>query len=236
MPPPLAVRDLCVDVAGRRSLDELTLELPAPAVAVVGPAGAGKTTLLKSLCGLVPYRGEVRLDGEPLPRDGKGLRRAREAFGFVFQGDALFDDKTALDNVAFPLTRRGVDLPEAVERARAALAAVGLVEAASILPERMSGGMRKRLGIARALVSRPRVLLADDPLAGLDPAAGDRIVDLLAGAAELLVVAASDLGPFERLCSWTVALAGGRVAYAGPTGALAGTARLDAIYAGQDAA
>src|SRR5438445_12185494 len=98
----IAVRELTVDLGGRRVVCGITCDFQAPGTVVVGPAGSGKTTLLKALCGLVPAEGTITVGDSPLPRDAEGLKRARQAFGFVFQSDALFDDRTALDNVAFP--------------------------------------------------------------------------------------------------------------------------------------
>ena len=150
---------------------------------VLGPAGAGKTTLLKCLAGLTrPAAGQVRWDGADawaLPEAARVA--ARRALGMVFQTDALFDSRPVLENVAFPLLRRGVPRAEALVRARALLAAVGLAGAEALGVEQLSGGMRKRVGLARALVAEPEVLLADDPLAGLDPASEATVLALLLG-------------------------------------------------------
>ncbi len=164
------------------ALDGVSLEVaPGTKVVIWGPAGSGKTTLLKALAGLHrPSSGHVEW-GE---RDISGLtaaqRRERQAeFGMVFQSDALFDSMTVLGNVLLPLEKRGVPAAEARERANEALHRVGLFAAASKHPEALSGGMKKRCGVARAIVSRPSVLLADDPFAGLDPATEASIAELL---------------------------------------------------------
>ena len=167
---------------------------PGTRALVLGRSGAGKTTLLKALAGLVPSsEGSVRWDGQEVARLSAAERRARQAaFGMVFQTDALFDSLTVRENVLLPLRNRGVGPEEAEARAREVLQAVGLREAANALPERLSGGMKKRAGIARALAARPSVLLADDPFAGLDPGTARQVARVLlevAGSGTLLVVA-----------------------------------------------
>jgi phospholipid/cholesterol/gamma-HCH transport system ATP-binding protein len=186
---------LTVRRGARGVLREVSCVLPHGSRALVlGRSGAGKTTLLKALAGLVPANeGSVRWDGQEVARLSAAERRTRQAaFGMVFQTDALFDSLTVRENVLLPLRNRGVSPAEAEARAGEVLEAVGLREAANALPERLSGGMKKRAGIARALAARPRVLLADDPFAGLDPGTARQVARVLldvAGSGTLLVVA-----------------------------------------------
>jgi phospholipid/cholesterol/gamma-HCH transport system ATP-binding protein len=227
----LSVRDLSVSLGGRDVISNVNLEIRSPGIVVVGSAGCGKTTLLKALCGLVEIRGTIAVDGQPLPSEGIALDEARRAFGFVFQSDALFDDRSVLSNVMFPLLRRGTDETEALREARKVLRSVGLSDAEASLPEQLSGGMKKRLGIARAIVARPPILLADDPIAGLDPGTSGRIVDLLSRGAALKVVAASDPLPFAKMCPQLVGLDRlGRVAMEGPTLELARSPLLEKLF------
>ncbi len=196
----------CVLQAGSRAL-------------VLGRSGAGKTTLLKALAGLVPAaEGQVRWDGQEVARLSSAERRSRQAaFGMVFQTDALFDSLTVRENVLLPLRRRRVPPAEAEARATEVLLAVGLWEAAHVLPERLSGGMKKRAGIARALAARPSVLLADDPFAGLDPGTARQVARVLlevAGGGTLLV-AAPDAPPELPLPRWLY-LRDGRLVHDGP--------------------
>ena len=195
-----------VSFEGRRVLGPLSGCFGKGNLAIVGPSRSGKTTLMRAMVGLLrPSSGRVLVDGEDLARlDRDSLRRVRLRFGLVFQSDALFDSMDVLDNVMFPLRRRGIPAAEAKERAMQALASVGLDAQARTLPERLSGGMKKRLGLARAIVARPRYLLADDPLAGLDPGTARRMLDLLfglwSGEKGGLIIAAADGEPLQGRC------------------------------------
>lgn len=148
--------------------------------ALIGISGSGKTTLLSLLAGLEPpTRGRIRLLGQALDElddDARSdLRLA--SIGFVFQSFHLLPTLTALDNVAFPLRIRR--LPDADQRARAALAAVGLGERLTHKPSRLSGGEQQRVALARAFAGRPRILFADEPTGNLDFQSATQVIDLL---------------------------------------------------------
>lgn len=203
-----------------RALDQLSLSLlPGEHVLLCGAAGSGKTTLLKVLAGLVhPTSGDVRWDGAAVATLAGPERHRRQAsLGMVFQTDALFDSRTVLENVLLPLHNRGVPHGEARTRAEAALAAVGLSDAAGRRPETLSGGMRKRAGIARALVVGPELLFADDPLAGQDPATARSLCELLdrQAAGRTLVISSPEPPPVLALKRWWV-LEEGRLVHDGP--------------------
>ena len=174
----LHVRRLALSRPGF-SLGPLDLDVEAGhALLVFGPALAGKTALLKALVGLTPASGQVQLDGLELDLAAPvGLEKIRADVGMVFQNDALFDSLTVQENVGQPLRHRHVE--DADIRIAKALADVGLSDAASKLPEQLSGGMRKRAGLARALAADPGLLLVDEPLADLDPGTQLRIARLL---------------------------------------------------------
>ncbi len=149
---------------------------------LIGPAACGKSLLLKVLTGLViPDAGSVRMAGEEIVgRSDQSLGPIRSRIGMLFQNNALFDFLTVLENVAFPL-RRMFDLPEPEIRARAQerLASVGLAGFEDRLPSQLSGGQRKRVGVARAAITEAPILLYDEPAAGLDPVTSQRLFELL---------------------------------------------------------
>ncbi len=156
-------------------------------VAVMGPSGSGKSTLLHLIGGLdVPTGGRVRVGGEDLGRldDDRLTLLRRRRMGFIFQAFNLLDVLTAEENVALPLVIGGVPEAEANRRARAALELVGLEHRAGGLLGQLSGGERQRAAVARALVTEPLLLLADEPTGNLDSAAGHQVVTLLRNLAD----------------------------------------------------
>ncbi|MFN2565887.1 MAG: ABC transporter ATP-binding protein, partial [Gemmatimonadaceae bacterium] len=158
--------------AERPAVDDVSLEVRAgELVALVGASGSGKTTTLRIAAGYdQPDRGRVLLaDGRGGPQDITRLPPQRRGFGMVFQHYALFPHMTVGGNVAFGLEARGVRKRERLDRARSALAAVGLAGAAARPVQSLSGGEQQRVALARALVIEPRVLLLDEPLSNLDP-------------------------------------------------------------------
>jgi len=155
---------------------------PGEMVAIVGPSGSGKSTLLHLLGGLDrPDGGEVSIGGESLSgRRGADLAGFRNrTIGFVFQFHQLLPDFTALENVMLPGRIAGRDPGGTLERASALLEEVGLAERVDHFPNQLSGGERQRVALCRALALDPPLLLADEPTGNLDPASGERILDLL---------------------------------------------------------
>jgi phospholipid/cholesterol/gamma-HCH transport system ATP-binding protein len=190
----IQVRDLWKSFGDNQVLKGITLEIPKGTTYVVlGGSGSGKTVLMKHVIGLFkPDRGSVLVNGlEISTLEGKALTEARQVFGMVFQGAALFDSMTVFDNVAFPLTekgRRGRKPPEEI-RARVIekLKVVDLgEEVLNRWPSELSGGMRKRVALARALVSDPQVVLYDEPTTGLDPITTDYVDGMILNAKQKL--------------------------------------------------
>jgi phospholipid/cholesterol/gamma-HCH transport system ATP-binding protein len=151
----------------------VSLTIPQGQIAaIIGRSGGGKSVLLKHLIGLLrPDAGQVLVDGTDIGRlRGKALDTVREKFGVLFQGGALFDSMTVFDNVAFPLREKTrLTEPEIAERVAQRLDAVGLADMGHKFPAELSGGMRKRAALARALVQDPEIILFDEPTTGLDP-------------------------------------------------------------------
>jgi phospholipid/cholesterol/gamma-HCH transport system ATP-binding protein len=173
-----------VDFARQRVLREIRLDIPrGQTLAVIGESGCGKTVLLKTIIGLLrPTSGGVYIEDRNLAElSERELTRQRIRFGFLFQQAALFDSMTIAQNVAFPLRQHSQKSPEEIrEVILARLAEVGLPEdILSKKPAELSGGMRKRVGLARALALEPEIILYDEPTTGLDPIMSDVINELI---------------------------------------------------------
>ncbi len=195
----------------------LTIE-DGETLAILGKSGTGKTVTLKHILGLLyPDRGEVYVDGLRVDRAGrKELYALRRRFGYVFQGAALFDSMTVYENVALPLVEQKRYRDEEIRaRVRQALEMVDLAGTEALYPSELSGGMRKRVGIARAIVHAPEFLLYDEPTAGLDPVTADRINDLMLNLKENLdvtgVMVTHDLRSALRVADRLVLLDEGEV-------------------------
>ena len=222
-PPPadgvaLETRDLSVVFGERAVLDRVNLRIGRGEVFVVmGPSGCGKTTLLKVLVRLLaPTGGSVLVDGREVgsldEEASDGLLRAT---GMVFQNGALLNSITLRENVALPLRAHTRLTPALIDEAvRMRLAQVGLLEAADRMPSELSGGMRKRAGIARALALDPRFLFFDEPTSGLDPVTSDGIDDLVLELGEAtgatMVVVTHDLPSARKIADRLVVLSRGR--------------------------
>ena len=172
-------------------LDDLTLTVrDRETMVVIGYSGTGKSVLLKHVVGLLqPDAGQVIVDGQSVPDlDREELSALRAQIGYVFQFAALFDSMTVAENVALGLRRRALAEEEIAERVAEALALVDLTGNDDRLPAELSGGMRKRVGIARAIALRPRYILYDEPTTGLDPVTSAVIDQLMVRTREHLGV------------------------------------------------
>lgn len=203
----------------RRVLDAVSFDVAnGSGCVILGRSGTGKSVTLKHIVGLVrPDEGRVFVEeGEISALSGSELAAVRRKIGFLFQNAALFDSVSVGENVAFPL-RRHTDLPDAEirDRAQQKLESVGLGQEFGKMPGDLSGGMRKRAGLARAMALDPRILLVDEPSAGLDPITADEIDDLLKqlkeGSGTTLIVVTHNIPSARRLGDDLIMLHEGRI-------------------------
>lgn len=209
--PKHVLRGLDLDVAAGRSL------------VVIGGSGTGKSVLIKCILGIVEAdRGSIKVDGEEVVgADRATLTRLRNKFGMLFQGAALFDSLPVWENVAFGLLARGTERKAAREAAIANLGSVGLgPEAADLYPSELSGGMQKRVGLARAIATKPEIIFFDEPTTGLDPITADVINDLVVrcvrqlGATALSIT--HDMASVRKIADEVAMLYDGRIIWKGP--------------------
>ncbi len=190
-------------------------------ITILGKSGSGKTVLLKNIVGLMrPDRGSVLIDGLNVSRaGGKALYAMRKNMGFVFQWSALFDSMTVYENVALPLVERKISHKEIAEKVKRALEMVEMGGTQKLYPAELSGGMKKRVGVARAIVSEPKYLFYDEPTTGLDPITADTICDLISELDERLgttsVVVTHDMHLATKVSDRIVLLSDGKIAWEG---------------------
>ncbi len=191
---------------------------------LVGPGAAGKSVLLKIVVGLIRCdRGRVFVDGEDVTGLSEiALHRVRKRFGMLFQNNALFDYLTVSENIAFPLRRQGLtDEVEIARRVDERLAAVSLSGFGARMPSGLSGGQKKRVGVARATVTRAEVVLHDEPAAGLDPVTSQKIFELIkreqAESGATVVVVSSDIDRLVTVTDRVGMMYRGRLIFDGTT-------------------
>jgi phospholipid/cholesterol/gamma-HCH transport system ATP-binding protein len=208
----------------RTVLSDLNLEIAAGArLGIIGPAAGGKTVLLKHIAGLEqPTSGQLEVFGESLVgRSEASLAPLRRRIGMLFQNYALFDFLTVAGNVAFPLQQRGAASDAALKhKVGERLRAVGLSGSEDRFPSELSGGMKKRVGLARATIATPELVIYDEPTAGLDPVTTSRMYELLArDQAEsgcTVVAVSSDVHALAGFVEELVFLYRGTITYRGP--------------------
>jgi len=216
---PIQVRDLHKSFGSQTVLDGIGLEVrQGETLAVMGGSGTGKSVLLKLLIGLeAPDSGSVCVRGQDIKELGvKELNQIRKKIGFLFQNAALYDSMTIEQNVVFPMNRHSKMPPEEQkQRARELLASVGMPEDLDKLPSQISGGMQKRVGVARALALDPEILLFDEPTAGLDPITaaeiGKLILDLKKKRQMTAVVVTHDIRGARTLADRVVLVHEGKI-------------------------
>src|SRR6266851_4937160 len=223
--PKISVRGLRKSFGRKRVLDGLEIDCDSgESLVIIGGSGTGKSVLVKCILGLLyPEAGSIRIDGVEtvgLPRAAR--ERLLQKFGMLFQGSALFDSLRVWENVAFGLTQgRGMERHAAREIALAKLAAVGLgPEVGELRPAELSGGMQKRVALARAIAAEPEIIFFDEPTTGLDPIMADVINDLIVKCVkELGATAVSithDMASTRKIADRVAMIYGGKIIWNGP--------------------
>lgn len=219
----IEIRDVHYSVGGRAIFKGLNLNIPRGKItAIMGPSGTGKTTLLRLITGQIrPVSGEVIVDGKQVDKLSRhALYALRQRMGMLFQNGALLTDSSVFENVAFPV-REHTDLPETLLRplVLSKLQAVGLRGAAKLMPYELSGGMARRVALARAMVRDPELLIYDEPFAGLDPISMGVILRLLRKVNDALgitsMVVSHDVDEIAQVADISYILAGGTVVASG---------------------
>jgi phospholipid/cholesterol/gamma-HCH transport system ATP-binding protein len=226
MSPKISIRGVTKSFGAKKVLQGVDLDVAtAESVVVIGGSGTGKSVLLKCILGLLrPDAGSIRIDDEETSTLGATARnRVMRKFGMLFQGGALFDSLRVWENVAFgPIQSDGMPADKAREVAIAKLAAVGLAaEVGELYPAELSGGMQKRVALARAIAREPEIVFFDEPTTGLDPIMADIINDLIAKSVRDLGATAvsitHDMASARKIGHRIAMLHGGRLIWQGPT-------------------
>ncbi len=242
--PKIRIRGLHKSFGPKHVLRGLDLDVAeGESLVVIGGSGTGKSVLLKCILGLLhPDAGSIQVDGEDVVGlGGRALDRVRRKFGMLFQSAALFDSVSVWENVAFALIEgKGMTRQEARKIADEKLAAVGLgPEVATLWSSELSGGMRKRVGLARAISTTPEILFFDEPTTGLDPIMGDVINDLIVkcvrelGATALSIT--HDMASARKIADRIAMLHDGKIIWVGPTGKIdeSGSPHVDQFIHGR---
>lgn len=221
--PLVQLRGVTKDFGTFRALDGVDLDIHrGEKVALLGASGSGKSTLCRCINRIETMTsGEILIEGEPLPQEGKALTRLRAEVGMVFQSFNLFPNYTALENVYLsPVNVKRVPKREAVKQANDLLARVGLAEKADSYPAQLSGGQQQRVAIARALAMEPKVLLFDEPTSALDPEMIKEVLDVMTELAEsgmTMLVVTHELGFARRACDRICFMDAGRIVEEAPS-------------------
>jgi len=204
-----------------KALDDVSLDIHrGEVVAVIGASGSGKSTLCRTVNRLEPIqKGEIEIDGVPLPQEGRALAQLRAEVGMVFQSFNLFPHRTVLDNITLaPIKVRGTRRRQAETRAHELLARVGLADQASKRPAQLSGGQQQRVAIARALAMDPKVMLFDEPTSALDPEMINEVLDVikdLASSGMTMLVVTHEMGFARSAADRVVFMDGGQIVESG---------------------
>jgi phospholipid/cholesterol/gamma-HCH transport system ATP-binding protein len=206
--PAIEFRDVTMIFDGRKILNNLSFKvMKGETKMILGGSGCGKSTTIKLVLGLLkPDHGQILVDGEDITNYGEAeMMKVRKKIGMIFQEGALFDSLSVYENVAFKLHEQGVPEEEVENEVRRMLRFVNLEEAIDKMPSELSGGMRRRVGIARALVGDPKIVMFDEPTAGLDPPTARTICELAMKLRDLEDVSSifvtHEMNNLDYLCS-----------------------------------
>ncbi len=242
--PKIELRDVHKGFGSKKVLDGIDLSVNAgESVVVIGGSGTGKSVMLKSILGLLrPERGSILVDGEEVVGiRGNARERVLRKFGMLFQGSALFDSLKVWENVAFGLINgQGMPRPKAKEVALTKLAEVGLgADVGELNPAELSGGMQKRVALARAIAAEPEIIFFDEPTTGLDPIMGDVINELIVSSVKKLGVTTlsitHDMASARKIADRIAMIFEGKIIWQGPASAIenSGNAYVDQFIHGR---
>ncbi|MBM3572031.1 MAG: ATP-binding cassette domain-containing protein [Alphaproteobacteria bacterium] len=242
--PKIRIRGLCKAFGPKVVLNNLDLDVGVgESLVVIGGSGTGKSVMIKCVLGIItPDSGSIQVDGEELVDASSEIReRALRKFGMLFQGSALFDSLPVWENVAFGLIQgHGRSRGEAKKIAFDKLAQVGLgAEVGQLWPAELSGGMQKRVALARAIATEPEIIFFDEPTTGLDPIMSDVINDLIIACVKKLGATAlsitHDLASARKIANRIAMIHGGRIIWSGPVGDIdrSGNAHVDQFIHGR---
>ncbi|BBK31687.1 phospholipid/cholesterol/gamma-HCH transport system ATP-binding protein [Stella humosa] len=227
--PKIQVRGLSKRFGPKVVLDGVDLDIAqGESLVVIGGSGSGKSVMIKCILGLIrPDAGSITIDGEDITRlDRRGRERVMAKFGMLFQGGALFDSLPVWENVAFGLIQgRGTPRAEARQVAMRKLQAVGLGEqVGNLSPSELSGGMQKRVALARAIATEPEIILFDEPTTGLDPIMADVINDLIVSCVQELgattITITHDMHSARKIASRVAMIYAGKIIWEGPAASI----------------
>ncbi len=220
--PIVRLTGLRLDRGSRTVLHDVNLSVPrGQVITVFGPSGSGKSTLLAALTGeLGAAAGTVEIFGQPIPRTSRALLEMRKQIGVLLQGNGLLTDLTVAENVALPLrTHTALPRPVIDRLVKMKLHAVGLVAAADAFPRELSGGMARRVALARALAMDPPLMIYDEPLTGLDPIAAGVVMELVRRLNDSLgltsILVSHHVHETLPICDHAIMIANGSIAFSG---------------------